>query len=49
MQCARCKERLTIIKDFVYKSSKNKMTHIGVCPKCYEKSRTLKVPKLGGK
>lgn len=44
--CARCGRRLLAVKDYVYKSSKDKMTHIGVCPQCYEKARTLKVPKL---
>jgi hypothetical protein len=46
LQCARCKSLETSISHFVYKSSKDRMTHLGVCKPCWDKARTLKVPKL---
>jgi hypothetical protein len=49
--CPRCKRGFSIIEHFVYKSSKDKMTKVGVCKECWGKARSLKVPykNLGAK
>lgn len=44
--CMRCKQPQIEIKYYVYKSGKDKMTHLGVCKPCYDRARSLKVPKL---
>lgn len=45
IQCARCKKGFNRIAHFVYKSGKDKMVKLGVCEACWNKARTLKVPK----
>lgn len=44
--CARCDVPQTSISHYVYKSGKDKMVHKGVCKPCWDKARTLRVPKL---
>lgn len=46
LKCPRCKGLFNRINHFVYKSGKDKMSHIGVCESCWSKARKLQVPKF---